>query len=210
MIQVITAANIDHNKELMEQAWRLRHKIFVEEMGWSAIARDDKREIDEFDDEHAVHLLAVEDDEVVGYSRLLPTARPYVLSTHLPQLCEVDPPCSPYIVEWSRIGVAGTARTSGRRLNPTALAILTGIVEWGLPRGLKGFVSEMPTSWLLRLLQLHIHALPLGLPQMIDDVEIVAVNAGFDGRSLRQLQKMRGSTDSVLAPESRVAARLAS
>ncbi|MCJ2118548.1 hypothetical protein MKK65_18600, partial [Methylobacterium sp. J-001] len=38
------------------------------------------------------------------------------------------------------------------------------------------------------------------LPQMIDEVEIVAVTAGFDGRSLRQLQKMRGSTDSVLAP----------
>jgi acyl-homoserine lactone synthase len=45
---------------------------------------------------------------------------------------------------------------------------------------------------------------------VIDDVEIVAVNAGFDIRSLRQLQKMRGTTESVLAPESRVAARLAS
>jgi acyl-homoserine lactone synthase len=210
MIQVITAADMDRNKDLMEQAWRLRHKIFVEEMGWSAIARDDKREIDEFDDEHAVHLLAVEDDQVIGYSRLLPTSRPYVLSKHLPQLCEVDPPCSPHIVEWSRIGVADTVRTSGRRLNPTALAILTAIVEWGLPRGLRGFVSEMPTSWLLRLLQLHIHALPLGLPQIIDDVEIVAVNAGFDARSLRQLQKMRGSVESVLSPESRIAARLAS
>jgi len=210
MIQIITAANIAQNAELMEQVWRLRHKIFVEEMGWSAIARDDKREIDEFDDEHAVHLLAVEDEEVVGYSRLLPTARPYVLSKHLPQLCESAPPSSPHIMEWSRIGVAGPARTSGRRLNPTALAILTAIVEWGLPRGLKGFVSEMPTSWLLRLLQLHIHALPLGLPQMIDDVEIVAVNAGFDARSLRQLQKMRGTTESVLSPESRVAARFAS
>jgi acyl-homoserine lactone synthase len=210
MIQVITAADFERNKDLMEQAWRLRHKIFVEELGWSAIARDDKREIDEFDDEYAVHLVALQDDEVVGYSRLLPTTRPYVLSKHLPQLCEVDPPCSPQIVEWSRIGVADSARTSGRRLNPTALAILTAIVEWGLPRGLKGFVSEMPTNWLLRLLQLHIHVLPLGLPQMIDDVEIVAVNASFDARSLRQLQKMRGTTESVLAAENRFAARLAS
>ncbi|MCJ2072942.1 GNAT family N-acetyltransferase [Methylobacterium sp. J-030] len=210
MIQIITAAEIDRHKDLMEQAWRLRHKIFVEEMGWSAIARDDKREIDEFDDEYAIHLLALEDDAVVGYSRLLPTVRPYVLSTHLPQLCEMEPPHSPHIVEWSRIGVAGSVRTSGRRLNPTALSILTAIVEWGLPRGLKGFVSEMPTSWLLRLLQLHIHALPLGLPQMIDDVEIVAVNAGFDARSLRQLQTLRGTTDSVLVPECRGVARLAS
>jgi len=210
MIHVITSANSAQNIDLMEQAFRLRHRIFVEEMGWSAVAREDRREIDEFDDEHAVHLLAVEEDDVVGYSRLLPTTRPYVLSTHLPQLCKGTPPADPGLVEWSRIGVADSARTSGRRLNPTALAILTAIVEWGLPRGLHGFVSEMPTSWLLRLLQLHIHAMPLGLPQRIDDVEIVAVRAGFDAQSLRRLHAMRGTTASVLAPARGGLIRLAS
>jgi len=210
MIHVITSANLAENTDLMEQAFRLRHRIFVEEMGWSAVAREDRREIDEFDDEHAVHLLAVEDERVVGYSRLLPTTRPYVLSTHLPQLCKGTPPADPGVMEWSRIGVADSVRTSGRRLNPTALAILTAIVEWGLPRGLHGFVSEMPTSWLLRLLQLHIHAMPLGLPQLIDDVEIVAVNAGFDAQSLRRLHAMRGTTASVLAPARGGLTRLAS
>lgn len=210
MIQVITAANIDEYRDLMEEAYRLRHKIFVEEKGWSNIARPDKREIDEFDDEYAIHLLAMQDDTVVGYSRLLPTTRPYVLSTHLPQLCAGSPPAAAHIVEWSRIGVASSVRTSGRRLNPTALTLLTAIVEWGLPRGLGGFVSEMPTSWLLRLLQLHIHALPLGLPHVIDGVEIVAVNAAFNEASLRQLQTMRGDTASVLAPDYRQPARRAS
>lgn len=199
MIHVVTAQDFDSYRDLLEKAWRLRHRIFVEEMGWSAIAREDGREIDEFDDEHAIHLLAMDEGELVGYSRLLPTTRPYVLSTHLPELCEGPPPSAPHIVEWSRIGVADRARTSGRRLNPTALAILTAIVEWGLPRGIRGFVSEMPTSWLLRLLQLHIHALPLGLPRVIDDIEIVAVNAAFDERSLRQLQKIRGCSESVLS-----------
>jgi acyl-homoserine lactone synthase len=210
MIHVITAKDFDTQHDLLEKAWRLRHKIFVEEMGWLALARPDGREIDEFDDDHAVHLLALADDELVGYSRLLPTTRPYVLSTHLPGLCEGPPPSATHIVEWSRIGVADQVRTSGRRLNPTALALLTGIVEWGLPRGLRGFVSEMPTSWLLRLLQLHIHALPLGLPQIVDGVEIVAVNAAFDARSLRQLQAVRGSTTTVLAPMTRSTSRLAS
>ncbi|MGN8097854.1 acyl-homoserine-lactone synthase [Methylobacterium sp. 22177] len=210
MIHVITASNAEKERFLLEQAWRFRHKIFVEEMGWAAIARDDGREIDEFDDEHAVHLLAMTDGEMVGYSRLLPTTRPYVLSTHLRDLCEGPTPSAPHIVEWSRIGVADCARISGRRLNPTALALLTAIVEWGLVRGLRGFVSEMPTSWLLRLLQLHIHALPLGLPRVIDGTEIVAVNASFDARSLRQLQAVRGTTESVLAPGACSSIRLAS
>ncbi|GJD33988.1 acyl-homoserine-lactone synthase [Methylobacterium aerolatum] len=210
MIHVVNADQFRNYHDLLEEAWRLRHRIFVKEMGWSAIARDDGREIDEFDDDHAVHLLAVADGELVGYSRLLPTTRPYVLSSHLPELCEGPPPSAPHIVEWSRIGVSEKVRTSGRRLNPTALDLLTAIVEWGLPRGIRGFVSEMPTSWLLRLLQLHIHALPLGLPRTIDGVEIVAVNAGFDERSLRQLQAVRGSTESVLADHSRSTIKLAS
>lgn len=210
MIHIVTASDFDAYRDRLEQAWRLRHRIFVEEMGWSAIARPDGREIDEFDDEHAVHLLAIENDALVGYSRLLPTTRPYVLSTHLPELCEGEPPAAPHIVEWSRIGVADSVRTSGRRLNPVALAILTGIVEWGIPRGIRGFVADMPTSWLLRLLQLHIHALPLGLPRMIDNVEIVAVNADFDARSLRQLQAVRGSAETVLAHPAAGSRRLAS
>ncbi len=210
MIHIVTASDFDAYRDRLEQAWRLRHRIFVEEMGWSAIARPDGREIDEFDDDTPC---------ISSPSRTMPWSgtrgfsrrhRPYVLSTHLPELCEGEPPAAPHIVEWSRIGVADSVRTSGRRLNPVALAILTGIVEWGIPRGIRGFVADMPTSWLLRLLQLHIHALPLGLPRMIDNVEIVAVNADFDARSLRQLQAVRGSAETVLAHPAAGSRRLAS
>lgn len=210
MIHVVTAANADAYADLMEQAYRLRHRLFVEVLGWQALARPDGREIDEFDDEHAVHLLAVQDEQLVGYSRLLPTTRPYVLSTHLPQLCEGPAPCADHIVEWSRIGVSETARTSGRRLNPVALDILTAIVEWCLPRGITHFVSEMPTSWLLRLLQLQVHAVPLGLPQVIDGEEVVAIEAGFDARSLARLQAKRGTTSTVLSDPIGQRRRLAS
>lgn len=195
----------------LDQAFRLRHRVFVEELGWSNLARPDRREIDEFDDEHAIHLLALDETEsVIGYSRLLPTTRPYLLPMVLPQLCEGAAPSGAHIVEWGRICVAECARTSGRRLNPTALALMTAIVEWGLPRGITSFISEMPTSWILRLLQLHLRAMPLGLPHEIEGEEIVAVEAAFDGRSLRQLQNKRGDIRSVLAPPRVSFARLAS
>ncbi|CAO4176899.1 acyl-homoserine-lactone synthase [Methylorubrum populi] len=211
MIHVVTAENMQDYAGALDQAFRLRHRVFVEELGWSNLARPDRREIDEFDDEHAIHLLAIDETEtVIGYSRLLPTTRPYLLPMVLPQLCEGTPPSSPQTVEWGRICVAESARTSGRRLNPTALALMTAIVEWGLPRGITSFVSEMPTSWILRLLQLHLHAVPLGLPHEIEGEEIVAVEAAFDRRSLRQLQNKRGDIRSVLSPSRTSVARLAS
>ncbi|KQO88547.1 acyl-homoserine-lactone synthase [Methylorubrum extorquens] len=211
MIHVVTAENMQDYADALDQAFRLRHRVFVEELGWSNLARPDRREIDEFDDEHAIHLLALDETEsVIGYSRLLPTTRPYLLPMVLPQLCEGAAPSGAHIVEWGRICVAECARTSGRRLNPTALALMTAIVEWGLPRGITSFISEMPTSWILRLLQLHLRAMPLGLPHEIEGEEIVAVEAAFDGRSLRQLQNKRGDIRSVLAPPRVSFARLAS
>ncbi|HTV33131.1 MAG TPA: autoinducer synthase, partial [Methylocella sp.] len=41
----------------MDQAYCLRHDIFVGEMGWTDLAKPDGREIDQFDDKHTVNLL---------------------------------------------------------------------------------------------------------------------------------------------------------
>jgi predicted GNAT family N-acyltransferase len=74
MIHIVTSDNLYLFKDEMEQAYRLRHRIFVEEMKWSDLAKPDGREIDQFDDEHAVHMLYVESGKVLGYQRMLPTS----------------------------------------------------------------------------------------------------------------------------------------
>jgi acyl-homoserine lactone synthase len=198
MIHVVDAGNIHLHAAEMEQVYRLRYDIFVKAKGWSDLEKPDGREIDQFDDEHAVHLLAMREGELVGYSRLLPTTRPYLLSTVLPELCDGPAPSSPQTWEWGRICVSDTVRISGRRLNPVALALTTGIVEWGLPRGVNRFISQNPTSWLLRLIQLHFRVYPLGLPRLIEGEETIAVEASFDERTLRQLRAVRGETQPVL------------
>ncbi|MFE1597957.1 acyl-homoserine-lactone synthase [Methylobacterium sp. ID0610] len=199
MIHVVDATNIHRYASEMEQVYRLRHDIFVRDKGWDDLAKPDQREIDQFDDEHAVHLLAMQEGALLGYSRLLPTTRPYLLSSVLPELCDGPAPSAPHIWEWGRICVSDRARISGRRLNPIALALTTAIVEWGLPRGVSRFISQNPTSWLLRLIQLHFRAFPLGLPRQIEGEEIIAVEAGFDERTLRQLRSVRGEDRPVLA-----------
>lgn len=200
MIHIVTPANENRYRAEMEQAWRLRHQVFVEEKGWSDLARPDGREIDQFDTPHAVHLLAIETGQVIGYSRLLPTTRPHLLSDVMPQLCEGERPVGHDTWEWTRQAVARSHRARGKVVNPVSLALLSGIVEWGLANGIRRLVLQMPTLYLLHVVQLHFHARPLGLPRPISGEDIIAVTADFDERTLAKLQAVRGDAVPVLAP----------
>lgn len=151
MIHIVTSENLHQYAPQMEQALRLRHRVFVDEMGWEDLRKSDEREIDQFDDEHAVHMLYIQDDQVLGYQRMLPTTRPHLLSDVLPQLCEDARPTGPHIWEWTRYCVEQGHRERGRKLSPVANALLSGIVEWGLATGVNVIIIEMNPLWLLRL-----------------------------------------------------------
>lgn len=200
MIHIVTPANVHSYSESMKQIWRLRHEIFVVEKGCTDLSKPDCREIDQFDTSYAVHFLAKEGERVIGYSRLLPTTRPHLLSHVMPQLCEVDRPVGTDTWEWTRQAVARSHRERGKAVNAVSIALLTGIVEWGLASGIRRLVLQMPTFCLLHFVQLHFRARPLGLPQPIGGEDILAVAAEFDERTLARLHAMRRDAASVLAP----------
>lgn len=202
MIHIVTPANENQYRDAMEQAWRLRHDVFVKEKGWVDLDRADGREIDQFDTPYAIHLLAIEEGQVVGYSRLLPTTRPHLLSEIMPQLCEGERPAGCDTWEWTRQAVARSHRARGKVVNPVSIALLTGIVEWGMGNGVRQLVLQMPTLYLLHVVQLHFKARPLGLPHTISGEDIIAATAEFDERTLARLRSIRGDTASVLAPAS--------
>lgn len=199
MIHIVTAENEHHYRDEMEQAYRLRYQVFVEEMGWLNLAKPDGREIDQFDTKHAVHMLYIENDKVLGYQRLLPSTRPHLLSHVTPELCEVERPVGPHIWEVSRHCVAPGHREKGRFASPIANILLSGIVEWGLPNGITTAIIEIDPLLLLRLVQLHFRMLPLGLPRRIGKQDFVAVTATFDQRTLERLREVRGNRRRVLA-----------
>jgi acyl-homoserine lactone synthase len=182
----------------MEQALRLRHKVFVDEMKWEDLRKEDQRETDRFDDEHAIHMFAMEGATVIGYQRMLPTTRPHLLSHVLPELCETESPNGQNIWEWTRYCVEKTHRERGRALSPTANHLLSAIVEWGLRTGVDRIIIEMDPLWLLRLVQLYFRVTPLGLPKRMGDKDVLAVVAAFDERTLARLQEMRGDAMSAI------------
>jgi acyl-homoserine lactone synthase len=198
MIHIVTAENIEQYRGVMEDAYRLRHAVFVEEMHWEDLRRADGREIDQFDDGRALHMLHIEDGRLLGYQRMLPSMRPHILSEVLPSLCEGDFPVGPHIWEWTRYCVSPGHRDRGRLLSPVGNMLLSAIVEWGLQSGVSKIIIEMNPIWLLRLVQLHFRVTPLGIPQQMGKDSIVAVTAAFDRRTLARLRETRGDDREVI------------
>lgn len=209
MIHIVTAENEFHYREEMEQAYRLRHRVFVDEMGWTDLAKPDGREIDQFDNKHAVHMLYIEYGKVYAYQRMLPSTRPHLLSEIMPELCDGERPVGTHIWELTRHCVdRGHREKSGRLASPAANFILSGMVEWGLENGVSTVIAEIEPATLLRLIQLHFRPLPLGLPLRIAGRDTIAVTLTFDGRTLNRLRQIRGDRQRVLAETTRAPALL--
>jgi acyl-homoserine lactone synthase len=200
MIHIVTAENIQLYRPEMEQAYRLRHQVFVDEMKWEDLRKPDSREIDQFDNAHAMHMLYICDGELLGYQRMLPTTTPHLLSDVMPHLCDGERPVGVNVWEWTRYCVKLGHRDRGRTLSPIGNALLSAIVEWGLENGVDRIIIQMDPIWMLRLVQLHFRVDPLGFPQRMKTGDTIAVTAGFNRNTLRRLHEMRGNDSSVLLP----------
>lgn len=161
----VTAA--DHVDEL-EQAWRLRHRVFVEEKGWTDLARADGREIDQFDHEEAVHLCVMRGARVVAYARMLPTTRGHLLSDVLPELCRFrEVPRGADTMEWTRHCVDPDHRGASFAMGEAERELVLGIVEWASANGIDHLTAEGHPVWVSRLLRLGFGVEPLCLPTPI-------------------------------------------
>jgi acyl-homoserine lactone synthase len=201
VIHLVTPENDYRYRAEMQQACRLRHQVFVEEMSWIDLAKPDGREIDQFDNKHAVHMLYIEHGQVLGYQRMLPSTRPrpHQNSEIMPELCQGDLPVGPHIWECTRHRVANGHREEGRVVSPITNALMSGVVEWGLECGISTLIAGIEPSALLRFVQLHFQPMPLGLPTKIGGRDVIAVTLTFDGRTLERLREMRGTRKTVLA-----------
>jgi acyl-homoserine lactone synthase len=190
MIEVITGA-LPGESELLDQALRLRHSVFVEERGWESLRRADERETDQFDTRDTVHHIVVRYDKVVGYHRLNPTTRPHLLSDVHFHLCSRSYCRGPHVWEWTRYCVAREHR-GGRAFSEVASALIIGAMEWGLGRGIQDVVLEYHPIWITRFIELGFRVEPLGLPTEIEGEPVVAVAMHYDDEALSLTRRARG------------------
>lgn len=198
MLHIVTASNAAAYQSEMHEALKLRHRVFVEEKKWTELDRGDGLELDQFDTPDAVHMLYTDPaGSVLGYQRMLPTTKPHLLSEVMPFLCEGERPVGTHIWEWTRYAVDKDHRDRGRMLSPVGLALLTGIVEWGLETGTNTIIIQMNPLWLLRLVQMRFKTTPLGFPLELSGEATIAITAEFNRNTLAFLHELRGSDSSV-------------
>lgn len=198
MLHLVTNSNAAVYQSEMHEALKLRHRVFVEEKKWTELDRGNGLEIDQFDTKNAVHMIYKDENgAVLGYQRMLPSTKPHLLSDVMPFLCDGERPVGAHIWEWTRYAVDKEHRDRGRMLSPVGLALLTGIVEWGLSSNINTIIIQMNPLWLLRLIQMRFKTTPLGFPHELSGESTIAITAEFNKSTLDFLQSIRGSDKSV-------------
>jgi acyl-homoserine lactone synthase len=198
VIEVLSGVLPGENS-LLEQAFRLRHTVFVDERHWEALRRPDGCEIDQFDDADAVHIIAAERDTVVGYARLRSTVKPHLLSDVHPFLCLRPYRRAPSVWEWTRYCVRKDRRREGSALGRVGSEIMVAIAEWSLDNGIADSVLELHPAREAFLTALSFKLRRLGLPVEMDGEPVVAVQLHFDESTPKAMRETCGVHGSVFA-----------
>lgn len=193
-IHVVTSANRQLYQSTLDSYFRIRYEVFARERGWKAVERTDERDIDAFDRDDTIYLIAIDGDRVVGGQRLVPTTSPHMLSEIFADLAAVKGvPIGPSIWEASRYFVV-RERRSGR----TDCTMLAGVQEFGLDEGITHYSAVIETWWLPRLHEAGFVVRPLGLPTLIEDQWAIAAEVEVRESSRDRARALGGIAGSVL------------
>jgi len=166
MVDVVTVNNRHNFRPTLEQMHRDRKTIFVDKLKWDVPVVDGEYEIDQFDNDDAIYLLALDPERRrhLGSVRLLPTIGPHLLSDVFPFLCEQDVPRGDDIWEITRLCTAPEKDIDHRTVRRR---IATALCEFGLLYGIRRYtcVSHMP--YLSHLLSVGWECEPLGEPKEV-------------------------------------------
>ncbi len=197
MMHILTAQNADDHPELMEKLWLFRHKQFVERLGWEELRSGDGRETDRFDTDDAIHLVVSRGDAVAGYTRLLRTSRPHLLSDVYPEIMQGNSwPRGDAIYEWTRCIADDRAGKFGDV--QASHLLITGVLEFCLISGIQGMIVETHPKLVTWMLETGYKVETLNVPQMINGVPVVPVYIGATHDALAQHHAMFGISGSVL------------
>jgi acyl-homoserine lactone synthase len=197
MLATILGAATHDCFDIMERVWRFRHRQFVERLGWEACRRADGREIDQFDGEEAIHLPLLVASDVVGYSRLLPTLKPHLLSDVYPHLMDgADWPRGERIFEWTRCIADVSDQTIAGV--PLSHILMTGVMEYCLVSGIEMLLVETHPKLVNLLMTTGWEVMPLAAPSVLEGSLILPITARPSMAGLLKHHELYGITGSVL------------
>ena len=173
---VRTHTELMHDSGLARGMHRLGGRVFKERLDWD-VSVSDGLEIDQYDAFKPTYLLAVEQDEVVGCVRLLPTTGRNMLADTFPVLLDGHAaPKAARIWESSRfcVDTKSVAATAENGLREATLLLFAAMIEWGQQRSLEAIatVTDLRMERILRRAGWHLDR--LGEPRQIGATKAVA------------------------------------
>ncbi|TRC75243.1 GNAT family N-acetyltransferase [Mesorhizobium sp. WSM4307] len=200
-IHLVTWSNRKHYRKLLERYFRIRYDIYVRQRQWRAVARPINIEIDAFDNEHALYLLALDTNgKIVGGSRLVPTLEPHLMSEVFPGLAGGTPPRAAEIFEWTRFFVIPSLRTQGAS-SPVAGVVLCGLLEAALRLGIRQISVVCEAFWPKRLRALGWTLTELGEVLEHPDGDIVALLIDVTLQAIQATRRAYSISGAILADE---------
>lgn len=181
------------------QMHRDRRRVFVDRLGWALPIRGSWLEVDDFDNDYAVYLLARSPDGAhQGSLRLLPTTRPHMLQRLFPTLCAGPVPADERCWEISRL-VTNPVAASGTSILRVHRLLALALLEFAALNRIEGFSLVIEAERLPALLSVGWTVMPLGLPVEVDGQLLQALQIQIGPGSLTAMRARFGIWEPVLA-----------
>lgn len=166
-----------------------RKQVFVDRLGWRLPAKGSWLEVDQFDDDYAIYLLARSPEgRHRGSVRLLPSSRPHMLNTLFSHLCPAGVPSSDDCWEISRL-VTNPADASGSTVLKVHRLLALALVEFALDNSIAHYTLVAEAHRVPALLSVGWRVTPLGLPTLVEGEQLQALQIDLHPATLHEMRR---------------------
>lgn len=166
-----------------------RKRVFVDLLGWELPVRGSWLEVDEFDSDHAVYLLARSEHSGrhEGSVRLLPSTQPHMLGSLFSSLCAADVPIAEDCWEISRLVTPPTA-TNGTAILKVHRLLALALAEFASLNRIRLYTLVTEPHRVPALLSVGWEVHPLGLPVVCMGQELQALQIFIHPDTLERMR----------------------
>jgi acyl-homoserine lactone synthase len=166
-----------------------RKRVFVDRFGWRLPAKGSWLEVDQFDDDYAIYLLARSPEgRHRGSVRLLPSSRPHMLDTLFAHLCPAGVPGGDDCWEISRL-VTNPAEASGNSVLKVHRLLALALVEFAADNGISRYTLVAEAQRVPALLSVGWTVVPLGLPTAVGGEQLQALQIQLAPGTLADMRR---------------------
>lgn len=192
MVEVITSENADAYEDLLDDMFRMRYRVAVEQWGWKIPGIRPGYDRDAFDTVDTIYFVCADPSEkkALACGRLNPTTGPHLLSEVFPEQCEGDLPRGPSIYEFSRY-VVDHQGMSKEHQQAVRARIPASVNRFCLEAGITHLTVLAYMSSYARTIKVW-PTRPLGLPRYYeqDDATYIAAISEMTAGGLENLRKI--------------------